>query len=83
MRRVGSTEARTRLPSLLAEVEAGARIIITRHGVDVAELSRSTGARREDISAVIAHMKERRARRASATTEEVLSWRDEGRKPVE
>lgn len=83
MKRVGSYEAKTHLPSLLAEVEAGATIMITRHGVDIARLSPATDDRREDVATVVARMKARRARRVPVSAEEVLSWRNEGRKPLE
>ena len=39
MVRVGSYEAKTRLPELLRRVEAGERITITRRGKDVAVLA--------------------------------------------
>jgi prevent-host-death family protein len=38
MKKVGSYEAKTRLPGLLEEVRRGARISITRRGVPVAML---------------------------------------------
>ncbi len=38
MKTVGAYEAKTHLPRLLDEVERGEHIIITRHGVAVAEL---------------------------------------------
>ncbi len=38
MTEVGAYEAKTHLPALLRRVEEGERIIITRHGVPVAEL---------------------------------------------
>lgn len=38
MNEVGSYEAKTHLPALLRRVEAGERIVITRHGRPVAEL---------------------------------------------
>ena len=38
-RKVGAYEAKTHLPRLLAEVERGARITITRNGLAVAVLS--------------------------------------------
>lgn len=37
-KRVSAYEAKTHLPSLVAEAEQGKLITITRHGVDVAEL---------------------------------------------
>ena len=38
MVKVGSYEAKTRLSALLAKVEAGESIIITRHGREIARL---------------------------------------------
>ena len=38
MEHIGSYEAKTKLPSLLKQVENGERIVITRHGVPVAML---------------------------------------------
>ncbi len=38
MTEVGAYEAKTHLPALLRRVEEGERIVITRHGVPVAEL---------------------------------------------
>lgn len=35
---VGAYEAKTHLPELIRRVEAGERIVITRHGTPVAEL---------------------------------------------
>ena len=40
---VGSYEAKTRLPELLRRVEAGERVIITRHGRAVALLTTPSG----------------------------------------
>ncbi len=38
MKHVGAYEAKTHLPELLSEVEAGKSVIITKHGVPVARL---------------------------------------------
>jgi prevent-host-death family protein len=40
---VGSYEAKTRLPELLRMVEAGERVMITRHGQPVAPLTPPSG----------------------------------------
>ena len=40
---VGSYEAKTRLPELLRLVEAGERVIITRHGQPIALLTSPSG----------------------------------------
>ena len=44
--RVGSTEAKTHLASLLQRVAEGERITITRHGVPVATLIPASSAQR-------------------------------------
>ncbi len=46
MKQVGVYEAKTHLPRLLAEVERGESIIITRHGRPVARLVAAGGQRR-------------------------------------
>ena len=71
-------EAKTHLSALLARVEAGEEIIITRGNEPVAKLSR---IRRDgDIATVIQEIKAARADRAKTTSEEIAAWRDEGRR---
>ena len=56
MRRIGSYEAKTHLPRLLKEVEAGASITITKNGTPVAILAPARAERsaafRETAAAV-------------------------------
>ncbi len=55
MVKVGAHEAKTHLPRLLDQVEAGESIVITRHGRDVAILSAiSPAAGRPDAATAIA-----------------------------
>ncbi|MDT8370196.1 MAG: type II toxin-antitoxin system prevent-host-death family antitoxin [Longimicrobiales bacterium] len=54
---VGSYEAKTHLPALLRRVESGERIVITRHGVPVAELVPPGGAAVPGLSESIAELK--------------------------
>ena len=71
-------EAKTHLSALLARVEAGEEIIITRGNEPVAKLSR---IRRDgDIATVIQEIKAARADRAKTTPDEIAAWRDEGRR---
>lgn len=62
--KVGSYEAKTHLPRLLARVERGERITITRHGVPIAMLvpvdKRSSLSPREAVQAMKAFSKGRR-----------------------
>jgi prevent-host-death family protein len=78
MREVGSFEAKTHLSELLAAVEAGETVTITRRGKAVARLVpvKGDGARR--LAAL------RRLQQIGAgtkmTVNEILSARDEGRR---
>ncbi len=82
MDKVSAYEAKTHLPRLIRAAERGESVIITRHGKPVAQLGPVADQRqREDVTEVIARMKRARAQRARVTVAEVLSARDEGRKP--
>ena len=81
MTRISAYEAKTHLPRLLRAAEHGETVIITRHGKPVAQLGPVQESRREDITEVIERMKRARAKRPRVTVEELLSARDEGRKP--
>ena len=81
MTTVTAYEAKTHLPRLLRAAERGETVIITRHGKPVAQLGPVEVRRRDDIAAVIERMKRARAQRPRVTVEEILSARDEGRKP--
>lgn len=78
---VSAYEAKTHLPRLLRAAERGETMIITRHGRPVAQLGPVQDQHRADVAKVIARMKRARARRARVPVEEILSARDEGRKP--
>ena len=71
-------EAKTRLSELLARVEAGEDVVIARANAPVARLSRIQQT--EDIDTVIEEILAARVGIAPTTAEELISWRDEGRK---
>lgn len=71
-------EAKTHLSELLARVEAGEEVIISRGNKPVARLSRFQ--RESDIDTLIAEIKAQRAVRQFTTQEEIREWRDEGRR---
>jgi prevent-host-death family protein len=81
MQTVGSYEAKSRLPELLRFVEQGESITITRRGVPIARLVGIDHRDREGTDTIIARMKRARASRPSVSTEEILSARDQGRRP--
>jgi antitoxin (DNA-binding transcriptional repressor) of toxin-antitoxin stability system len=71
-------EAKTHLSELLAKVEAGEEVIISRGNTPVARLSRIR--RDNDVDALIAEIKAQRAGRPVTTQDEIREWRDEGRR---
>jgi len=71
-------EAKTHLSELLAKVEAGEEVIISRGNTPVARLSRIR--RDNDVDALIAEIKAQRAGRQVTTQDEIREWRDEGRR---
>lgn len=71
----------TRLPEMLAEVEAGRNVVIVRGSVPLATVKREP--RRpspEDVDRAIEDIKEIRRGIPPTTAEEILAWRDEGRR---
>ena len=74
MREIGAFEAKNKLSALLADVEAGAEITITRRGKPVAKLVRpDAGADRGTALAAVARM---RALRDGVTLGGAASLRD-------
>ena len=71
-------EAKTRLSELLARVEAGEEITIARGDVPVARLV--PVARHDNARAAVADILAARAGLAATTADELIAWRDEGRR---
>lgn len=69
-------EAKTHLSELLSKVESGEEVIIQRSNEPIARLTAI--ASRKKISATIADI--RRNREGTASLEDILEWRDEGRR---
>lgn len=87
METIGLFEAKTHLSELIARVEAGDEIVITRHNkpvaklVPIAEVSPELVARRKRALAELQAIGRKMiARGGPITIEEILQWRDEGRK---
>jgi prevent-host-death family protein len=78
MREVGAFEAKTHLSELLAAVEAGETVIITRCGKAVARLVPVHGER-SGRRAAISRLRALGAR-AGLTPADILSMRNEGRR---
>ena len=80
MKEVQASDAKARLAELLDEVERGATVVITRHGKPIADLTPHADSRREAARRAIEEIKALRQHVKPATVEEILSWRDEGRR---
>jgi len=80
MREIQASAAKARFSELLDEVERGETVVITRHGKAVARLVPDEDRRREEIRGAIEGIKELRKQAAKVTIEEILAWRDEGRR---
>jgi prevent-host-death family protein len=70
--------AKARLSELVARAEAGEEIVIARDNVPVALLSRLPRA--DDIRAAIEEIRDARAGLPATGADEILQWRDEGRR---
>ena len=71
-------EAETRLSELLAKVEAGDEVILARGSAPVVRMTKVM--RDADVERAIAQILEARAGIPPTTAEEILAWRDEGRR---
>lgn len=81
MKQVQASVAKAKLAELLDEVERGETVVITRHGKSIARLVPEAKDLREDeIRRAMARIEERRKHAPRVTKEEILAWRDEGRK---
>lgn len=80
---IGIYEAKTHFAKLVARVEKGERVTITRHGKPVVVLSPAHGVAREDIDGLLARMQAFREQLAEqgvrVTAREVKEWINEGR----
>lgn len=87
MESIGLFEAKTHLSELIARAERGEEVIITRHNKPVAklvpinEVPAELIARRRQALAELQDIGRRIAARGGPITiEEILQWRDEGRR---
>ena len=80
MKTISASTAKAQLLGLLDEVERGDTIVITRHGKPIARLVPDPDRRSEDVRRVFAKIDEIRKQTKPVTVEEILAWRDEGRK---
>ena len=80
MREIQASEAKTHLPRLLDEVERGETLIITRHGRAIARIVPEVDRQQAKIDEAMEAIRNLRGGRR-IKVEELLSARDEGRRP--
>ncbi|MBN8955018.1 MAG: type II toxin-antitoxin system prevent-host-death family antitoxin [Rhizobiales bacterium] len=77
---VKSTELKARLSHFLDAVERGETVGITRHGRRIGKIVPETEDRQAAIRRARAEIEEARKTAPRVTVEEILAWRDEGRR---
>jgi prevent-host-death family protein len=80
MKHVQASAAKAHFAELLDEVERGETIVITRHGKQIARIVPEDSEREREIRQAMAEIENIRKQNKPATREEILAWRDEGRK---
>lgn len=80
MKHVSLADARANITELLDEVERGETVTISREGARSQELPPPANARSADVVQAIEELKQLRKANGPVTVEEILSWRDEGRR---
>jgi len=83
MKTVQAADAKARFSTLLSDAERGESIAITRHGKIIARLvpeESDADRRKKAVQAILDYKKS--GKKTGITVEEILSARDEGRKPL-
>ena len=83
MKTVQASEAKAKFSALLSEVERGEVVEITRHGKTIARIvpEADEADRRQRAVQAILDLKNS-GRKTGITVDDILSARDEGRKPL-
>ncbi len=81
MREVQASEAKTRFAELLNDVERGETLLITRHGRRIARIVPEADRRRQEIEQALTGIRGLRSRAGRIALRDLLSAREEGRKP--
>jgi antitoxin (DNA-binding transcriptional repressor) of toxin-antitoxin stability system len=80
MKHVNLSDARAHFAELLEEVERGETLVISRDGEPTADAPAPEDRRRVEARKAIEAIKEARKTAPRVTVEEILQWRDEGRR---
>lgn len=80
---VGTYEAKTNLPKLLARVAKGERVVITRHGKPIADIvphvAQSLDVHRQAVLNLLKNRESLRKAGVRVSREEARQWSNEGR----
>ena len=80
MKQVQSSIAKAQFAELLDEVERGETVVITRHGKPIARLVPEEEARQAAVDRAVERIKELQKNGPRATIEEIIAWKNEGRR---
>jgi prevent-host-death family protein len=80
LRVVQASEAKAHLLQLLDAVERGETVVITRHGRPIARLCPEQDRRRAEVESALQEIRAIARRTGKVTAEELIAWRDEGRR---
>jgi prevent-host-death family protein len=80
VKQIQASVAKAQFAELLDEVERGETVVITRHGKPVARLVPDAEARQKRVRQAIEGIKELRKRTKPTTIEEIIAWKNEGRR---
>ena len=80
MKQVQSSIAKAQFSELLDEVERGETVVITRHGKPIAWIVPDEEARLARFDSAVERMNARRKQNKPATVEEIIAWKNEGRR---
>ncbi len=80
MKEIQASAAKARFAELLNQVERGETVETTRPGKPLARLVPDEESRRADARRAMAEIEAARKHAPRVTKEEILAWRDEGRK---
>lgn len=80
IRDIQASDAKTHLPQILDAVERGETVRITRHGRPIARIVPEIDRRQAEVDKAIANIRALRTRTGKITRDEILAFRDEGRK---
>lgn len=80
MREIGAFEAKNHLSALLEDAAAGETVIITKRGKPVAKLVPFNESEPESILDAFDKLRAIRETLDPVTTEEIIAWKNEGRR---